>query len=87
MSDSPRWCDICIAYGDHHTDRCPDPGAPTIHAVSIRDDVPGMNYQVNCSCGYRNNVASTNPEFVAKIAEEHLLAQLTSPDSFAHFDD
>lgn len=19
--DSPRWCDICSKYGDHHTDR------------------------------------------------------------------
>lgn len=19
--DSPRWCEICKAYGDHHTDR------------------------------------------------------------------
>lgn len=21
--DSPRWCDICRTYGDHHTDRHP----------------------------------------------------------------
>lgn len=23
MTDSPRWCEIHYAYGDHHTDRCP----------------------------------------------------------------
>lgn len=55
---------------------------PLIHAVSIRDNAPGMNYQVNCSCGYRNNVASTNRAFVVQIAGEHLSAQLTSPDPF-----
>lgn len=21
MADSPRWCETCNAYGDHHTDR------------------------------------------------------------------
>jgi hypothetical protein len=23
MADSARWCDECMAYGDHHTDRHP----------------------------------------------------------------
>lgn len=23
--DSPRWCEKCKAYGDHHTDRCEVP--------------------------------------------------------------
>lgn len=23
MADSPRWCEICKAYGDHHTDKHP----------------------------------------------------------------
>jgi hypothetical protein len=36
--DSPRWCDTCQEWGEHHTDRCPvreaaakawrDPGKP-----------------------------------------------------------
>lgn len=23
MPDSPRWCQFCKDWGDHHTDRCP----------------------------------------------------------------
>jgi hypothetical protein len=27
MPDSPRWCEQCGAYGDHHTDRHPTQAA------------------------------------------------------------
>jgi hypothetical protein len=27
MADSPRWCDHCKAWGNHHTDRCPGKAA------------------------------------------------------------
>lgn len=25
-ADSPRWCEVCQAWGDHHTDRHPNRG-------------------------------------------------------------
>lgn len=28
MTDSPRWCAVCNAYGDHHTDK--HPSAPAV---------------------------------------------------------
>lgn len=28
MTDSARWCAVCYAYGDHHTDRHPRPTTP-----------------------------------------------------------
>lgn len=37
--DSPRWCDICEAWGDHHTDRHDEATQP--HCQSCGDRFNG----------------------------------------------
>jgi hypothetical protein len=34
MADPSRWCVFCQAWGDHHTDRCPE----TSHLCDYCDD-------------------------------------------------
>lgn len=87
--DSARWCDVCNGYGNHHTDRHSEFIKENdmlriidlpVHAAYILDNVPGVNYQVRCAgCDWFVNVASTNPEFVGKVAGEHLAGMLEEP--------
>jgi hypothetical protein len=41
------------------------------HRVTIRDDVPGMNFLVLCVCGWSTAVTSVRREFAEQVAAQH----------------
>lgn len=50
----------------------------TIIKPPLYDDEGKMNpnYRMECSCGKVSNIASTDPKFAKKIADEHIAAQI-----------
>lgn len=45
---------------------------PEIHTAALRDDVPGTNYFIECSCGYTCAIATLNREYAEEAYEAHV---------------
>lgn len=46
------------------------------HEVRVRDNEPGTNFRVECTCGFLANVATLNRGFADEVAQRHLEAQI-----------
>lgn len=71
----------CCCYAANHRGRCAHADAlvaqglavlePVEHITTIRDDVPGTNFAIECSCGYWINIATLDRSYVEQRAREH----------------
>lgn len=42
------------------------------HKIRIHDNVPGMNFQVRCSCRFKKNVIRFSRKYAERCANEHI---------------